>query len=93
MKHKFKIGDKIRIAKFPMGMSQGDSPSISVLYSQGTIFKVTGFTEGLTRDYGLARIPCFFTEIDWYFDEESCELASKFKGPPKPRKLRSWSLT
>ena len=92
MKHKFKIGDKIRIAKFPMGMSAGDSPSISVLYSQGTIFKVTGFHEGLTRN-GTGKIPCFFTDDEWYFDEESCELASKFKGPPKPRKLRSWSLT
>ena len=73
MKHKFKIGDKIRIAKFPMGMSQGDSPSISVLYSQGTIFKVTRLIEGWSRT-GLGEIPCFFTDAEWYFDEESCEI-------------------
>ena len=92
MKYKFKVGDKVVIAKFPMGMVSGDDDVPRLWYEHGKVFTIKEFRMDSPQLDGPNRnedIPCCTTiEERWYFDLGSLALAKGYK-----RKHIKWSLS
>ncbi len=93
-KHKFKVGDKVRIAKFPMGMTAGDMANIKRWFDTKVVFTITSlYPYGKYRP-GVDNIPTEFAYVssieqgreNWYFDLDSICLVKKQK------EIKSWSI-
>ncbi len=89
MATKFKIGDKVVISNFPMGMTAGSSPDVLYWYENKTVFTVTtpSSTDAISN---LGTPTVLVKESPWYFAAEDMCLA---KGYKIHKRIMSWSMS
>ncbi len=81
MANKFKVGDIVRIKKFPMGMIAGDNEKIERWFLAGQKFTITEKKLGGSAIHGFTYIPAWLVETpdksNWYFDEDSIDFCGR----------------
>jgi hypothetical protein len=94
-KHKFKVGDKIVISHWPLGMNSGNDTSLRTHYNNQTVFVIRSEPESALARNIQDHVMCVYVDFangdrfGWYFDLASIALVKGYKAP---KKIKSWSL-